>query len=145
VVFEDVPDGARMTRRSMEAAIARDLERRAPIAPGTIVVVVSGTGHPNHLATFDAASEVASAAGLPLYVAWGYDKGHDLESRPLTGTPLAFDGGPAASAAKALATDGYIGLYEDHYAFTLPRAIVLARGSHDVLSRIETTGGVGAP
>jgi LmbE family N-acetylglucosaminyl deacetylase len=141
VVFEDVRDGARMSSVEMERAILRDLRASGLLGPSTVLVTVSGTGHANHLAAFAAVRRAAAEAGLPLFIAWGYGPGHDLVSRPAFGAPLAFDGGPAASEAKAGAIDRYIGLYEDHYAFTLPRAIVLGRGAHDVLSLLSAPKG----
>ena len=141
IVFEDVPDGARIDGATMEKAIGRDLEASGLLRRGIVLVAVSGSGHVNHRADFEATRRAAAAAALPLFVAWGYDTGHDLVSRPTTGIVVAFDGGPAASLAKARATDGYIALYEDRYAFTLPRGIVLGRGAHDVLSVLPAREG----
>lgn len=140
-VFDDVRDGDRVSPATMETEISRDLRASGLIRSGTLLVTVSGTGHRNHTATFRAVRRVAQETDLPLYVVWGYDSGHDLVSRPSTGLATPFDGGPAADASKAEATDRYIALYEDRWPFTLPRAIVLGRGAADVVSVIPASNG----
>jgi LmbE family N-acetylglucosaminyl deacetylase len=137
VTLDGVRDGNRMREPRKVAAIIADVAARGLVDSRTVLISVSGTGHSDHLATFQAASVIAAKAGIPLVVAWGYDRRHEVIGIAEAGVPHPIDGGALALWKKAAATDDYIALYEDSYPFTLPRVLLTARGSHDTLSVIR--------